>query len=114
MFEDIPDSYEEEPPRPRDTKIDEAKEKLRQFFNKNKDGIFYGRQLEVVFEKEFFHWIIAKSRKELIREGFLRSEEIPLGKNTKVDFLFKRGFRYYRRQVNKNIKIIREYSKPEI
>ena len=62
----------------RDTKIDEAKRYLKEFFQKNYKQVFYIKQLEVMFEKNFFHWIIAKALGELIDEGYMKMVEMPL------------------------------------
>jgi len=43
--------------RPRDAKVDEAKDVLTQLFADEPDGVYYRRQLTVRFERTFFHWI---------------------------------------------------------
>jgi hypothetical protein len=95
----------------RDTKIDEAKEYVKNFFKENKKRVFYMKQLEVRFEKKFFHWITARALGELIAEGFLRMVEMPLSvEGTRVKFLFDPQNRYYKRPIKKSIDVIREYS----
>ena len=106
--EEWPKSY------PRDIKIDEAKEELAKFFTEKSETVFYMQQLEVFFEKQFFHWITAKAVNELIGDGSLKSEEVPLLGATRVKFVFNRKYRYYRRQINEKIKVIRDYSAPAI
>ena len=97
-FYDYEDIEEEEwrEEWPRDVKIDEAKEALREFFDERCEEVFYVKQLEVFFEKKpfGFHWITAKAISELEEEGFLRAEKVPLGKGTSIKFLFNRKFRY--------------------
>lgn len=98
----------------RDTKIDEAKIELQRFFNENAEEVFYIKQIEVLHEKKFFHWIISRAINELISEDKLKSEfEILLGK-TRVKFIFNKKYRYYKRDLKKKIEIIRKYSQPEI
>jgi hypothetical protein len=115
-FLDYEDVSEEEWPEglPRDKKVDEAKEALTDFFEKNNEDVFYMQQLEVFFEKPFFHWITFKALDELIDEGVLKSEERPLLGETRVKFVFNRGHRYYKRQINEKLQIVREYSAPTI
>ncbi len=61
--------YEPDPEElPRDTKIDEAKEELRSFFSDRSKEVFYERQLQVIFEKQFFHWITVDALRELVAE----------------------------------------------
>jgi len=99
---------------PRDIKIDEAKEELVKFFMEKNESVFHMQQLEVFFEKRFFHWITAKAINELIGDGLVKFEEVPLLGPTRVKFVFNRRYRYYKRQINNNIKIVREYSDPSI
>lgn len=99
---------------PRDSKIDEAKDELEKFFNDHLDDVYYIRQLEVLFEKQFFHWIIARAISELIDKGFLKVQEEVLIRTTRVKFVFHHRLRYFKRLVSRNIKIIREYSEPTI
>lgn len=70
--------------------------------------------LRSFFEKRFFHWITAKAINELIDDGLVKSEEVPLLGSTRVKFVCNRKHRYYKRQTNNNIKIVREYSDPSI
>lgn len=115
MDYDFPDYEISEPEEERrDSAIDDAKEVLQRFFADNSDGVFYIKQLEVRFEKEFFHWIIASAIDELIGEGVLKPEIRPLRKGTKVKFVFSHKLRYYKRQIHKSLKVIREYSDPII
>lgn len=99
---------------PRDIKIDEAREKLKQFFKENSQDVFYLKQLEVKFEKQFFHWITAKAINELIKENDIKSEEVPLAKRTIVKFVFNKNYRYYKRAIKKSLSVIKEYSNHEI
>ncbi|MBI4286499.1 MAG: hypothetical protein HY670_11485 [Chloroflexi bacterium] len=99
---------------PRDVKIDEAKRELEKFFAGNRDKVYYVKQLEVFFEKRFYHWIVAKAVKELVGDGLLGEEEIALQRGTFVKFLFDKRLRYYKRQINRNIEVIRAYSNPNI
>jgi hypothetical protein len=44
------------------------------WFESNPSGVFYGRQIEVIFEKTYFHWITHKALKELTNEGLVTTE----------------------------------------
>lgn len=115
-FGDYGDVFEEEllEVYPRDKVIDAAKEAIKDFFSKNSEDVFYMQQLAVFFEKPFFHWITSKATNELIREGFLNFETHPLLGATHIKFVFRKGYRYYRRQINEKLKVVREYSNPNI
>jgi len=99
---------------PRDVKVDEAREELVKFFNENDEKVYYLKQLEVLFERQFFHWITAKAVNELIEEGLLGKEEVPLQKGTSVKFVFNKRLRYHKMLIRKCLKIIREYANPTI
>jgi len=72
------------------------------------------QQLEVFFEKQFFHWITAKAVNELLADGLLRFEEVPLLGATRVKFVFNKKHRYNKREIKKNIEVVREYADPII
>ena len=62
---DEPLPEHEQPEFVRDSKVDDAREELLAFFRDHPTGVFYERQLEVIFEGEFFHWITRKALYEL-------------------------------------------------
>jgi len=97
-----------------DKKVEEAKHELKMFFEQNKQEVFYLKQLEVRFEKKYFHWITSRAINELLEEDKIRAEEIPLAAWTKVKFLFNKRHMYYKRQIKEAIEIIRDYSSPTI
>lgn len=116
---DYKDIGEEEWPegQPRDVKIDEAREELAKFFDENDEGVYYLQQLEIFFEKKpfrFYHWITSKAVNELIEDGLLGSEEMPLSKGTSVKFVFTKKLRYRKMLIRKSIEVIRKYSNPTI
>jgi hypothetical protein len=71
-----------EGPSPRrrpDSKVEEAKVALRAFFEANPAETFYLAQLEVLFEKKFFHWITNRALEELVDLEYLRTERLAFG-----------------------------------
>lgn len=111
------DEYPEEEYEERDYKIDEAKEELKEFFTEHKEEVFYLKQIQVIFEKKFFHWITASVINELTIDGILRNEKTPLSEEMeeiRVRFMFNKSLRYYKRKIEKSLEIIREYSNPDI
>src|SRR5579863_3896915 len=73
-----PDLVEAEEVRPRDRVVDESKEELEEFFKTNSKSVFYQRQVQVIFEGKYFHWITAHALSELAAEGRIASEVLPL------------------------------------
>jgi len=99
-----------------DSAVLKAKKEIKEIFKQAPQSVFYHIQLEVKLEKNFFHWVTHRAIKELIGEGFLIYERKPLfiGKNTSVLFVFMRKNRYYKHKVKRYLKIIQEYSDPDI
>ena len=62
---------------PRDAASDVAKDDLELFFEQNAGTVFYLMQLEVMFEKKHYHWIVAKAVSELVREGRIKAKVLP-------------------------------------
>ena len=97
--------------RPRDTKIDEAKEVLMgELFEQSPEQVYYGRQVEVLFERRFFHWITARALGELAGSGRINSTEMVLEGATRVRFYWSTRNRYWRRKAQAARKLILEYS----
>ena len=58
-----------------DPKVAEAKIALREhFINKKNEPIrtpYYQHQLQVLYENDFFEWIVTDALKELVNEGYV-------------------------------------------
>ncbi len=80
----------------------------------NPSRVYYGRQLEVHFERRFFHWITRRAVGELVAEGRLREVEEPLVGTTRLKFVFRPGLRYYRRAIARSAGVVRRYSAHEV
>lgn len=104
--------YEEQlEPRSRDKTVDEAKEVLlTSLFHENPEEVYYGRQIEVINEDRFFHWITTKALRELSDEGRIKSLRSPLDNETEVRFYWSKKNRYYRRKLNEIKKLIQEHA----
>lgn len=103
---------EERPERPRDLKIDEAKEVvMARMFPGDKGDVYYQRQIEVILERELFHWITRKALRELGEEGTLIPHREQVSKDLEALFYRKKGIRYWRREVKRIGRIIAEYSR---
>lgn len=113
-FEDEWQYYEEVADEwPRDRKIDEAKATLMaELFNKWPQEVFYGRQIEVLFEDKFFHWITTRALGELKDSGTIVSTEMVLEGATRVRFYWSTRNRYWKRRSQAARKLILEYSAP--
>jgi hypothetical protein len=71
---------------PRDRKIDEAKEKLLALFDAEPNEVFYEHQLEILFERQYFHWITGKALHELADDRKIASELMTLAGAVSIRF----------------------------
>jgi hypothetical protein len=53
----------------KDTEEDRARARLLAYFEDNPDQVFYSRQLEVLFEREYFHWVTNRALRRLVDRG---------------------------------------------
>lgn len=114
MAEDFEEFFDrdDDAERPRDRKIDEAKtELMSRFFPDKGTNVYYGRQLEIALENDFFHWITKKALNELAGEkriGFCveQREEIV------AHFYWAKRHRYPRRQIREIMGLIKEFADP--
>lgn len=94
----------------RDEKVDEARETLENFFRDNSDEVFYERQLAIIFEEPFFHWITVKALHELARDGIIRTDTLELTPGVRIRFFRWPSNRYWRRQARATIQLVRRFS----
>ena len=95
MSNDYDDTWEEEEltERPRDRMVDLAKDELLgRFFPVEGKEVYYGRQLEVRLEKEYFHWITKKALDELAAQNAISREVVGSG-DIRAHFYYPRRHR---------------------
>lgn len=95
---------------PRDTKVDDCKEALKTFFEAHPRDVFYQHQLELLFEKKFFHWITAKALTELREEGSLASDVRNLSETVQIRFYRRKSHRNWQTQAKEILKLVRQFS----
>lgn len=97
--------------------VERARGKIVALLSEQPESVFYGRQLQLLLEKEFFHWITSKASNELAAEGKIRSERLPLpgyGGTTQARFYFANGLRYWKRRAIEATRLISVYSDPAL
>jgi hypothetical protein len=94
----------------RDNKIDEAETAILEFFCQNNEEVFYERQLTVIFEKAYFHWITVKALLELAAGGSINSQMLELVRGVPIRFFWSRGNRYWKRQAGRVTNLVRRFS----
>jgi hypothetical protein len=116
-FDDFDIDYEEgyeEPGYAPDRYFIEAKKSLKQLFDENKEDVFYLRQLQIKYEKRFFHWITNNAITSLYKDGEIKDLIIPREKGTSTRYFHHKSNRYPKRRISKIEKIIEEYSRDHI
>jgi len=103
---------EDEEARPRDAVIDEAKDEIREFFERERTGVFYKQQLEVIFEDDYFHWITSRALSELAAEGHLAAEAEALPGVGNIILYRAPTHRYWRRQAQDIVELVTQFSDP--
>ena len=112
--ESPPDEIEEIIAQPRDSYVDLAKEDIKKLFAKESELVFYQRQLQVMFEKEYFHWITVRALYELVQERILAAEVLPLpgtGTATGTITIYRSiAYRYWKRDADEIVKLVSRFS----
>jgi hypothetical protein len=108
------EEQEEAIDRPRDGYVDSAKRVLVEFFQANRESVFYQRQLQVIFEREYFHWITVRALLELVKEGSIAEERLTVANIGRNIVLYRsRSYRYWRRDADEIVKLVNRFSDPE-
>src|SRR3972149_10718398 len=81
-----------------DENVEEAKPALLKFLDEQRERVFYLKQIQVLFEKPFFHWVTARALYALEDEGLLGSEIRESSKGTRVRLVFHKSHRDRQRQ----------------
>lgn len=113
-YEDFSEAAEDYFESSTDSYFVEAQAEIRQLYESDKDRVFFIRQLQVRFEKKYYHWITNNAALGLYKLGYLKDIRIPKEKGTSTRFLIHKSNRYARRTINTIEKIVEEYSQDHI
>jgi hypothetical protein len=86
-----------------------AVEMLATFFDANREQVFYSRQLEVMNERLFYHWITNAAVHEVRDRGLIEVEE-----SEGVMLLRHKSYRFFRRRAREVLDLIGEYRREEV
>jgi len=111
-YREAPEDYYE--PSSPDKYFLQAQQEIRGLYESDRESVFYIRQLQVKFEKKYYHWITNNAVIGLYKIGILKDLRIPKEKGTSTRFFIHRSNRYARRTINRIEKIIEEYSQDHI
>lgn len=96
-------------PLHQDAAQEDAVHALAALFSEHRDRVFYGKQLEALFERDYFHWVTNRAYRELIDRGLVLEERRTLTSGIAVRIMWDRRFRYPRRAVERLAALIDEY-----
>lgn len=82
------------------------------FFAPGTKRLYYQRQVQVLTERVFFHWITAAAIASPSEEGSIGSEIEPLRESV-VRLLWPKGYRYRAREKKSMLALLDEISAPE-
>lgn len=86
-----------------------AVEKLSAHFDANREQVFYSRQLEVMNERSFYHWITNAAVHEVRDRGLIDVEEAE-----GVMLLRHKSYRFYKRRAREVLDLIGDYRREEV
>lgn len=111
-FSEAPEDYFE--PSAPDYYFLQAQKDIRALYEEDKESVYYIRQIQVRFEKKYYHWITNNAIIGLHNMGYLKDVRIPKEKGTSTRFFIHKANRYAKRTINSIEKIIEEYSQDYI
>jgi hypothetical protein len=100
--------------RPPDRMQQRARAKVEKFIDAHPEQVFFSRQIEVLHEAEFFHWVTNRGIRDVEASGKILSEVRQLKTGGKIKLLWHRTHRYYRRGAAELVKLVEEYAHPNV
>ncbi len=91
-----------------------ARRDVEAFINSNSAKVFFSRQVEVIFEGKYFHWVTNRAIRDLEAARLVSSETRSLKTGGTIKLLWHKSFRYYRRAAAGLVSLVEEYADPNI
>jgi hypothetical protein len=91
-----------------------ARQKVEEYIDAHPENVFFSRQIEVIHEAQFFHWVTNRAIHDLENSGRIRTEWRQLRTGGQIKLLWRKTFRYYRREAERIIRLVEEYADPNI
>ena len=92
----------------------DAYSEIKEFLNLNVLKVYYGRQIEVLFEDKYFHWITNRVLRQLVNERVILVESRNLKWGGSVNLYWHKTNRYFKREASKVVNLIERYSLDKI
>jgi hypothetical protein len=94
-----------------DPKVLLARAELLKFFRQDRRRVFYMKQVEVLFEKTYFHWVTNRALHSLIDDGEIHTEAASLSTGAPINLLWYKSFRHYKRTSARLRELVNGYRK---
>ncbi len=106
-FVDAPEDYTEWSP---DSYFVEVQSRIREMYDRKRDSIYYLRQMQIKFEKDFFHWITYNAMLGLLQIGYLKDVRVEREGGTATRYFVHKSNRYPMRRIRRMEKLVQDYS----
>jgi hypothetical protein len=101
-------------PGVRDARQRDAADALRAHFDQYREDVFFARQVQVLFEDQWFHWVTGRALNDLIGRGEISDEVRTMSTGQPIHLLWHPKYRYYRRKADQLVRLVEEYSDPSV
>ena len=101
-FVEAREDYNESGP---DSYFLEAQRKIREIYEKDKESVYYLRQMQIKFEEDYFRWITNNAMLSLLKLGFLIDIRMQREKGTGTRYCIHKSNRYPRRRIKRMEKL---------
>ena len=98
------------PKKVADTEEAKARARLLAHFVDHPQEVFYSRQLEVLFEREYFHWVTNRALRSLVLEGVLTMEPRLLDIGSQIKLVWNKRYRFPRRAALGVYELVNRYA----
>ena len=87
---------------------------VKDYIDANGERVFYGRQLEIHFEGDYFHWITSRASKELADNKAINIEKRSMNWGGSINLYWSKAFRYYKKAARELVSLVEQFSANEI
>lgn len=112
-FYESPEDYDE-PSSKIDSYFLQVQKEIKELYERDRGSVYYIRQLQLKFEKQYYHWITNNAIIALYNFRYLKDFRILREKGTSTRYFMHQSNRYAIRKINKLEKIVEEYSQDHI
>ena len=106
--------YDYDVEHPTDERQVEARQCVVELVEGNKKAVWFSRQIEVLLEGKFFHWITNRAVRELVDQHFLKGDVRNLKTGGEIHLVWHKGNRYYRREATALLRLVNAYADPNV